>query len=148
MALVGCARDELLLSRRRSTVVGAVVQQELAAVRTDGDCVRRRELELVQAPSVERCVALPLERHEHPEALGPASLSCVMVEQRTRGARGDRLDDARLRLGDRLAAHTLDARSPEGISHRVAMVEREHAECAGRARDPAQRERGLGAGLP
>src|SRR5262249_48564724 len=55
------------------------------------------------------------------------------------GHGGDRLDDARLRLGHRLGAHVLAADAAEGVPHCVAMVEREHADHAGRARDRTQR---------
>src|SRR5262249_8641170 len=103
-----------------------------------GERVFRGELELRQPPSVDRRVALLLERHEGAEAVRPSPCRLV-VEQRTGRDGGDRLDDARLRLGHGLGAHVLDADAGEGVPHRAGGGGRGHAAPAGRARDRARR---------
>src|SRR5262249_4107633 len=102
VAVLGRSCDELALPLRARVVVGAVVDEELAAVRPDGERVFRAELEFCHPPSVDRRVALLLERHEGAEAVRPSPCRLV-VEQRTGRDGGDRLDDARLRLGHGLA---------------------------------------------
>lgn len=87
--------------------------------------VGRRELEPVEARCVERLVPLPFERHEQ-AAVEPAGAHRLRVQQDAGRAFADRLDDADLRL---------DARPSEGVPHRVAVVEREHADRARRALD-------------